>query len=75
VLFTASATEMQVSLVIPNQYETVKVEFEGALNDDATFYSVDINTFTYWSADYMSDPCNIYLTANIPVRSSAGFGV
>jgi len=65
-VLAGSNTDMQVKIIIPSQYETVKVEFANALLGDAKFDSTDLTTYTYWDIDFLSDPCNIYLTGTIP---------
>jgi hypothetical protein len=67
VVLTATSSNMQVKIVIPSQYETVKIDFEGATDDGAAFDSTNTSTWTYWQVDALSDPCNTYLTARIPV--------
>jgi hypothetical protein len=66
VVLTATSSNMQVKIVIPSQYETVKIDFEGATDDGAAFDSTNTSTWTYWQVDALSDPCNTYLTARIP---------
>lgn len=66
VVLTSTNTDMQVKIIIPSQYETVKVSFENAADDAATFDSTDLTTYGFWELDYLSDPCNKYLTGTIP---------
>jgi hypothetical protein len=75
VILTQTSSDMQVRLIVPKQYETIKVDFDGASDPSGALDSEDPDSFTYWEADFDSDPCNIIVTGTIPwdlFRSSLG---
>lgn len=60
------SSDMQVRLLVPKQYETLKVDFEGATDAGAALDSEDPDTHEFWDFDFQSDPCNIIVTGSIP---------
>jgi len=67
VVFQSGSEDMQVRLLIPKQYSTLKVDFEGASNQTA---AVDVDlaspSAALWEFDSTSDPCNVIATSSIP---------
>ena len=69
VVFGAGGEDMQVRLLVPKQYSTLKVSFEGASNQGAAANVNLANPFAnMWHFDTTSDPCNVIATSKIPVR-------
>lgn len=69
VVFNHGDEDMQVRLLIPKQYRTLKVDFEGATNQGAAV-DVDLSSgpsAPFWEFDEKSDPCNVIATSSIPV--------
>ena len=68
VVFGAGGEDMQVRLLVPKQYSTLKVSFEGASNQGAAANVNLANPFAnMWHFDTTSDPCNVIATSKIPV--------
>ena len=69
VVFRSGSEDMQVRLLVPKQYSTLKVDFEGA-DDDSAAVDVDLSnpSAEFWDFDFESDPCNVIVTSSIPVR-------
>lgn len=66
VIFVGPENFMQVRVVVPNQYETVQIGFEGASDPAGGYNSEALIPGVYWTVDTDSDPCNVIYTSEIP---------
>lgn len=75
VTFQGADAEMGVRIIVPVQYETVEISFDGALSDGATFDSQSSLLNLYWRANDTLIACNVVYDAVIPwdlFRTSLG---
>ena len=67
--FNGGTATMVITVIVPKQYETVLISFEGAQSNAAVFDSTaGVANDVYWTVDAGARPCYLTIRGEIPVR-------